>query len=511
MDQTVNEEKIHPIFINTDEIVEHIMDKDENPSSLSIIAPIPIKGKVFSKNGNPVDMCVVFVNHPPFQTVTTGKDGVFEITPGVTPGKWKIYNTNSGEFVDVEVSSDGKIIPPEPVIRVDAPTEKAIIRGKCLNILTHKGIPQAEIKTDYGSAKTDENGGFEIASEKDIKELGGTDWTAKAEHENFLPDAVKGKNATFSNNIVDIGTIALIPIPQLAGEVISDMGFNVPWFVSFNSDESQAFVTNKNSDFVSIIDTRIDREIVTVDTGKMPLGAVYAGDKLFVANAWSKNISIIDPLQQKAVGVLEDLDSPAYMTTDGEKLYVTLQDNIAGNRIAVLKIENNNLSLDRFILAGKFPHGIAIDKIEGNLYVANYDRDNVSKINIATGESILIPVGPSPQGIAISPSGEYVYTAEEEGISQIDARKGFVVNRFLQSGSRFGWVAVVQLPDNKGDLVYATDTANSKLWIWCPGTKATASVNVGISPFGLAVTKDGLKIYVCCSEANKVQYLEIKD
>jgi len=85
-----------------------------------------------------------------------------------------------------------------------------------------------------------------------------------------------------------------------------------------------------------------------------------------------------------------------------------------------------------------------------------------------------------------------------------------VTKTFSQFNTRFGWIDVIQLPDNRGDLVYATDMKGSKVWVWHPDSGEFASVSVGVYPFGIATKHDGQKIYVCIAESNNVECLENK-
>jgi YVTN family beta-propeller protein len=371
------------------------------------------------------------------------------------------------------------------------------LRGRIVNIFTRRGIPEVTIDTDVGVAITDNNGNFEVPYERE----GSYRW--RAENPDFLSS--EGIVST-SRAIGEIGVVSLIPIPQLVGDIDSNFGFDTPWFITLSDDERQGCIVNRDGSFVSIVDTQINREIDTVEVGKMPLSAVYAGGELFVANSWDNTVSVINPLERKVIATIEVVGMPAYLAACRGKLYVTLQDNIAGNRVAVIDISARRV--ERQIPVGKFPHGVAVDEFCQSLWVANHDDDTLSWVNLGSGVGPLIPVGPNPQGVAVSPDGTSVYSADAGRISCIDARSGNVVEQFSQPGARFGWVAVVQLPDDKGDLVYATDTAGDKLWMWHPASGQYASISVGSRPFGLAVMKGRQRVYVCCAEANIVQWLE---
>jgi len=257
------------------------------------------------------------------------------------------------------------------------------------------------------------------------------------------------------------------------------------------------------------VDTDSNAVLGTVEVGTEPLGAVYADGELFVANNKSNTISIIDPLQRKVTKTMDVSALPAYLAACDGKLYATLQDNISGNRVAVINIGRK---VEHPIDVGKLPMGVAVALRCQSLYVANHDNDTISLINPITRGGPLVAVGPNPQGVAVSDDGTYVYVACAGIISCVDAHNGSVVDKFSfsQPGVRFGWVAVVQLPDGKGDLVYATGyTANEdKVWMWHPQSGQYDSINVASRPFGLAVMNGGQRVYVCCAEGNVVQWLE---
>ena len=133
VDRTVREQEIHPILIDTDQVVEHILTAGQNPSRLFTITPIPITGKVLSPDRKALGPCYVtevFINHPPYQTVTTDADGNFEILPGVTVGVWNI-TSNGGGSVTVQVKDDGTVIPakPELINESETPIQTGIVNG----------------------------------------------------------------------------------------------------------------------------------------------------------------------------------------------------------------------------------------------------------------------------------------------------------------------------------------------------------------------------------------------
>ena len=62
-----------------------------------------------------------------------------------------------------------------------------------------------------------------------------------------------------------------------------------------------------------------------------------------------------------------------------------------------------------------FPSGMAYDPTDNVLYVANWDGENVTAINVTTGAERWSPTGEEPIGVAYDPAGRYIDIANELG------------------------------------------------------------------------------------------------
>ena len=130
-----------------------------------------------------------------------------------------------------------------------------------------------------------------------------------------------------------------------------------------------AYITNFNSNTVSVIDTATDMVIATVPVGLRPGGVA--------------------------------------VTPDGSKVYITNEDS---NTVSVIDSATNTISAT--IPVGLVPFGVAVTPDGSKVYVANGGSGTVSVIDTATDTvSATIPVGnrSSPLGIAVTPDGSKVY------------------------------------------------------------------------------------------------------
>src|SRR6185295_5966731 len=75
-----------------------------------------------------------------------------------------------------------------------------------------------------------------------------------------------------------------------------------PTTMLLNSDRTRLFVANSNDDSVSVIDTQTDKEIERINVrlsenvprGNSPEGLALRGDGLFVANAHSNSVAVVE-------------------------------------------------------------------------------------------------------------------------------------------------------------------------------------------------------------------------
>ena len=88
------------------------------------------------------------------------------------------------------------------------------------------------------------------------------------------------------------------------------------------------------------------------------------------------------------------------------------------------------------ITVGGYPIAVAFDSLNGYLYVANVNSDNVSVINGSTNKVIQsITAGKSPNGVAFNSSNGYVYVSNHcsDNISVINGS----TNKVIQSINAF--------------------------------------------------------------------------
>ncbi len=131
---------------------------------------------------------------------------------------------------------------------------------------------------------------------------------------------------------------------------------------------------------VSVLDTTSHRVLRHIDVGLHPSGMALSpvGDRLYVANANSDSISVVDTRMDRLVGTLNvriyqsaplgSAPNALAVSRDGKTLYVA---NGANNAVAVVSTENTRDPVLGFIPTGWYPTAVALTGDERQIYIAS--------------------------------------------------------------------------------------------------------------------------------------------
>ena len=285
----------------------------------------------------------------------------------------------------------------------------------------------------------------------------------------------------------------------------SNLGSLVFEFSSFEYPV-YAYITNTDSNTVSIIDTTTNTVTATVNVGSYPFGVAVnpVGTKIYVPNEGSNDVSIIDTATNTVTATVKVGFGPhgAAVNPEGTKVYVT---NYGDNNVSVIDTATNTVTAT--VNVGGNPQGVAVTPDGTKLYVVNYWDSTVSVIDTATNiVTATVPVGYDPNGVAVNPEGTKVYvtTSGDSTVSVIDTTTNTVTATVPVGRSPFG---VAFTPDGK--KVYVTNQNDGSVSVIDTATNnVIATVNVGSNPFGIAVNPEGTKIYVANGNSNNVSVID---
>ena len=260
----------------------------------------------------------------------------------------------------------------------------------------------------------------------------------------------------------------------------TNVGVN-PAAMAITADSSHLYVTNSNdygipgSDSVTLIDLKTGMPLKTITDASFnqPYTITLSKDekKAYVTNSNSTTISVID-IESNKVVVIDGFNGPSGMviTPDGEKAYV-----------------NNYGAIDTM------PSG------EGNtVSVVDLKEEKIIK-RIRLNEYGEVPAAPAT--IAITPDGDFVYTANyvtgtpnTSTVLKICTKTNTVVDKISGFFGPFSMVI-----DAKGNNAYITNFGSNN---FAPYGKTVSVLNLkshkiteintgGIQPAGFAITPNG--------------------
>ena len=188
----------------------------------------------------------------------------------------------------------------------------------------------------------------------------------------------------------------------------------------------------------------------------------------------------------------------------GKYAYIT-QDNAAGT-VTVFDIATATVVAT--IAVGTSPQGLAVTPDGAYVYVCNYGSNSVSVIDTATNAvTTTITVASSPNYIAITPDGLSAYVTQyaAASVSQIDLATNAVVATVAVGTDPAGLCIT---PD--GGYVYVANSGSGTVSVIATSTNAVVTtVAVQSRPFYIAITPNGAYVYVANTGSDTVSDIQV--
>jgi YVTN family beta-propeller protein len=301
----------------------------------------------------------------------------------------------------------------------------------------------------------------------------------------------------------------------------------------------RVYVSNEDGESVTVLDAGSGRTVATIPVGKRPRGIKLShdGKHLYVAVSGLPKCPPSVPDAQCA----------------------KLKRDLQADGIAV--IDTRSLKLVKLLKGGSDPEQFDLSPDGARLCISNEDSATVSVLNVATGAlEATVRVGNEPEGVRVSPNGKWVLVTNETGnsVTIIDA-KTFVVQHTMSVGQRPRDVAftadsatiyvsgeldasvsraavpkgepvekLVQLPKDDRPMGVVLDAKHNRLFVSTGrgGTVAVISLGhpradspaqqaklvkeiaVGKRPWGIALSRDGKRLYTANGPSNDVSIID---
>lgn len=256
-----------------------------------------------------------------------------------------------------------------------------------------------------------------------------------------------------------------------------------------------AYVTNENSNMVTIIDRSLDRVVDVLEVGQKPKGIVLAPDlsRAYIVNSGSNNLTILD-IKSNTVLHRVNLEGAASPTDiaihpNGRILYIA---NTAINSVSVM--DASSFQSIALIPVDRQPVALAVDPTGTKLLVANMGANTVSVIDTNRNRvAATIPVEFQPISVSMDPDGSRAFVTHLRSLrTDVIALSTLRVTGKITTGP-----ATTVLPDVFTRRVFVAQLSGNRLGLFDPNIDAElGATTVGAEPNRLALDVDRDKIYV---------------
>lgn len=175
----------------------------------------------------------------------------------------------------------------------------------------------------------------------------------------------------------------------------------------------------------------------------------------------------------------------------------------------MLLVTTGNEAVDTTPLTGT-PYGVAVTPDGNQVLVTQEEADALVFIDTSdfSGTPFTLSVGKSPRGVAVDPTGQYAYVANfnDDTVSRINVTRRSIVDTITVGDGPWG-VAVHYDEQNDAPVVYVTDHRDDSVTVINEDNQTTA-IDVGDGPIGLAVTPDGGSVYIANSNDDTVSIID---
>jgi YVTN family beta-propeller protein len=252
------------------------------------------------------------------------------------------------------------------------------------------------------------------------------------------------------------------------------------------------YVTNSESDAVTVIDRQRDIVVGAIAVGQQPVGIVTSPDrtKVYVANSGSNNISVIDTDANRVTNTIGNFGySPddLALSGDGRWLYATNPDS---DNVSV--IDTVSEMVTERITVGRRPVGITYDQDRGKVYVANNADNSISIIDAASNAvEHTVTVDLNPTGLAVQDDKLYVANSGSNTVSVIQIGS-YSVTKTIPVGQR-----PLRVQSGLSGWVYVSIANNNEVvFMYTSMDMVTKNVSVGDLPSYMAMDTPRRKLYV---------------
>ncbi len=275
-------------------------------------------------------------------------------------------------------------------------------------------------------------------------------------------------------------------------------------------------VLNKADSNLAFVDPASLQVIARISTGNAPHEVAVStnGRIALVANYGTgpepgSTISIIDIAGRKELKRLSlPLLRPHGTFAIGSHIYFTAE----GSRV-VARYDVSSGAIDWISGTGaNVTHMVVVMPDEKKIYTANIGSDSVSVLDLSNAPRAValkqIAVGKGPEGIDLSPDAKQIWVSHRgDGALSIIDTSTDTVTQTVTTGTKMANRVKFTL-DGKRVLV-SDPPSNAVLVLDAASHQVVKKIDTEAGPSGILIAPDGKRAFIACSNAGKVQVLDL--
>lgn len=258
----------------------------------------------------------------------------------------------------------------------------------------------------------------------------------------------------------DSNNVSIVDLQTFEEVKRIDIGDSPRGAMAIDKKRSKGFISNCAGNTISVINLLTEEE-VKIEVGLAPRGVEIStnNDYLFVANSGESTVSIVDLENLKEVHKIKVGRNPRQISISYDNKYVYVP-NFGSDSITIIEIDYDNIlnskAVDEIFLAKEaMPYHVYPDETGKLLFTANTFNHTISVIDSELKKVIkTINVGYNPRAVITEPSGKYLLVSCE-------------ASNCISVINRTNWQEIKRIPVGATPRGLVVDTTNNTLLVSC--------------------------------------------
>ncbi|MDM5299573.1 YncE family protein [Bacillus pumilus] len=201
--------------------------------------------------------------------------------------------------------------------------------------------------------------------------------------------------------------------------------------MAYDSSSHTLFVADSLKNVIYFIDTQLKKVKATVKTGKLPSSMTLSSSgTLFVLNAKSHTVSVIDIAKEKNIRTIPVLERPSGIHFDGHSIWVGGHGKPGTLNKSIYAYDPKTGKQQHEIKLGVMPVAFFSEKGSSILYVLCHGDHTLYKVDTKSNKQLAsVETGQNPNYITASSSSIYVSNLDDNSVTVIDKTTFMTKNR----------------------------------------------------------------------------------